>query len=100
MQEFDIYLPTKNEDGSGVDADEIARIKETLVKAFGGYTHFPQKSEGAWRVGGVTLRDEITIIRVLDDGSAKFDMVDFKKTLEQRLRQEAVLIVRRDVETV
>src|SRR3954453_9289598 len=100
MQEFDIYLPSKNADGSGVDAKEIAQIKETLVKAFGGYTHFPQKSEGAWRVGGVTLRDEITIIRVLDDASAKFDMVEFKRTLEKRLRQEAVLIVRRDVEAV
>ena len=31
-------------------------------------------SEGAWRMGGVTFRDEVTIVRVLDDGSAKFDM--------------------------
>ncbi len=42
-------------DGTPVDGGEIQRIKDQLVKAFGGYTHLKQRSEGAWRMGGVDL---------------------------------------------
>jgi hypothetical protein len=37
----------------------------------------------------------MTIVRVLDDGSARFDMTAFKKSIETELQQEAVLIIRR-----
>jgi len=100
MQEFEIYLPTTHNDGSAVDAAEIERIKATLTKAFGGYTHFHQRSEGAWRMGGVTFRDEVTIVRLLDDGTSRFDMTAFKRHLEAALRQDTVLIVAREVRTV
>jgi hypothetical protein len=100
MREFEIYLPTTMNDGTPVDGGEIQHIKDELVKAFGGYTHLSHRSEGAWRMGGVTFRDEVTIVRVLDDGSANFDMRAFKKSIEVRLRQEAVLIISRDVTEV
>lgn len=100
MREFEIYLPTTMNDGTPVDADEIQRIKDELAKAFGGYTHLSHRSEGAWRMGGVTFRDEVTIVRVLDDGSANFDMRAFKTSLEGSLHQEAVLIIARDVAAV
>jgi hypothetical protein len=100
MQEFEIYLPTKHNDGTDVDPAEIARIKATLSKAFGGYTHLNQRSEGAWRMGGVTFRDEVTIVRVLDDGTSGFDMDAFRRELERSLQQDRVLIVARDVRTI
>lgn len=90
---------TKN-DGTPVDGREIERIKDKLTKAFGGYTHLKQRSEGAWRMGCVTFRDEVTIIRVLDDGSSDFDMPAFKKSIEAALKQEEVLIISRDVAVV
>ena len=49
---------------------------------------------------GVTFHDEITILRVLDDGSAHFDLPAFKCDLQQRLDQKSILIVDRDAETV
>src|SRR5688500_373333 len=100
MQEFEIYLPMTFNDGTPVDGREIQRIKETLVRAFGGYTHLNHRSEGAWRMGGVTFRDEVTIVRVLDDGSAQFDMRAFKKSIEAALKQDAVLIIAREVSAV
>lgn len=100
MQEFEIYLPTALNDGTPIAASEIQPIKETLAKTFGGYTHLKQRSEGAWRMGEVTFRDEVTIVRVLDDGSARFDWTAFKKLLEAALKQQAVLIIRREVTTV
>jgi hypothetical protein len=97
MQEYEIYLPTTLDDGTPVEAAKIQGIKDKLVKAFGGYTHLNHRSEGAWRMGGVTFHDEVTIVRVLDDGSAHFDMTAFKKSIETALQQEAVLIISRQV---
>jgi hypothetical protein len=97
MQEYEIYLPTTLNDGTPVAGSKIQRIKDKLFKAFGGYTHLNHRSEGAWRMGGVTFHDEVTIVRVLDDGSAHFDMTAFRKSIEAELQQEAVLIIRRAV---
>lgn len=100
MKEYEIYLPTTHNDGSPTDPGEIERLKGVLAKAFGGYTHLRQRSEGAWSMGRVTFRDEVTIVRVLDDGSAKFDMTAFQKSVEDALRQKSVLIVERAVSVV
>lgn len=100
MTEYDIYLPMRMNDGTAVDPDLIAGIKAELAKAFGGYTHFMQRSEGAWRIGGVTFREEMTIVRVLDDGTADFDMPAFQRSTEAALGQEQLLIVARKVDVV
>lgn len=100
MRELEIFLPATLNDGSPIDAAEITRIKETVLKAFGGYTHLDHRFEGAWRVGGVTLRDEVTILRVLDDGRASFDLAGFKRTIEAALGQATVLVIARDVQVL
>lgn len=97
MKEYEIYLPTTFNDGSPVEPAIVEEAKATLAKAFGGYTHLTHRNEGAWRIGGVTFRDEITILRVLDSGSPQFDMLAFKQSLEAELQQDSVLIVARDV---
>jgi hypothetical protein len=100
MQEYEIYLPTTLKDGSAVDPSIIAGIKSKLSEAFGGYTHLKHRSEGAWRIGGVTFHDEITILRVIDNGDSHLDMVAFKKSIEASLEQDAVLITSREISTV
>jgi hypothetical protein len=97
MQEHEIYPPTTLNDGTPVEAAKIQGIKDSLVKAFGVYTPLNHRTEGAWRMGGVTFHDEVTIVRVLDDGSAHFDMSTFKKSIENALQQEVVLIISRQV---
>jgi len=100
MREFEIYLPTKTNEGTAVDPATIESIKATLVAAFGGYTHLNHHHEGAWKMGGVTFYDAVTIIRVLDDGSADFDMEGLKSKIARSLNQQSVLIVSRAVEIV
>ena len=39
-------------------------------------------------------------LRFLDDGAANFDLQGFKRELEQRLDQEKILIVCREVEVL
>ena len=97
MREFEIYLPTKTKDGADIDPAKIEGIKSELIGAFGGYTHLNQHAEGAWKMGGVTFYDTVTILRVLDDASASFDLPAFKSRITQSLEQDAVLIVSRDV---
>src|SRR3954463_8569578 len=97
MKEYEIYLPTTYNDGTPIDAEVVEQLKRELAQAFGGYTHQRSRSEGAWQLGGVMFRDEVTIVRVLDQGSAEFDLRAFKKEVETALRQESVLIVEREV---
>jgi hypothetical protein len=100
MREFEVYLPMTTNQGAPVDATAIQRIKDTLMQAFGGYTHLNQRFQGAWSMGGVTFREDVTILRVLDDGRASFDMRAFKVAMEATLKQEKVLIVTREISIV
>lgn len=106
MREYEIYLPTKHNNGAPVDPAQIEQIEQRLARTFGGYTHLKQHSAGLWSIGGVTFFDEVTIVRVIDDGAepldgaARFDMPAFKRELEGLLRQESVLIVARDVQVL
>lgn len=103
MQEYEIYLPARHNDGTLVDPEQIAQIEQELARTFEGYTHLKHCSQGLWKVDGVTFMDEVTIVRVLDDelppppGEEPFNMEEFKKRLERILRQESVLIVAREV---
>ena len=76
------------------------RSKAELAEIFGGYTHLNQTCEGAWKMGGVTFYDDVTILRVLDDGSANFDWKPFRKRLETTLQQEQVLVIEREIKVV
>jgi hypothetical protein len=98
MLEYEIYLPTTDNAGNAVDEAIISKTKAELSEAFGGYTHLQHRNEGVWRIGGATFRDEVTIIRVIDDQKSSFDWKELKIELERALSQEAVLIVMRNVE--
>lgn len=100
MREYEIYVPTTHGDGSPVDEAIIEGVKQSMRNAFGGYTHLTQRCDGAWRMGGVEFREEVTILRVLDQGPSEFDMQNFKCNLEALLRQQEVLIVVREVSRV
>lgn len=99
MTEFEIYLPRKRGDGSPVDDTIMDRIKESLTNAFGGYAEL-NGSPGEWSLGDLSLRDEVTILRVIDSGLTEFNMLSFKCSLEKLLGRDAILIVKREVSLV
>ena len=53
-------------------------------------------------MAGVTYRDEIVIYRVItsDEQAARQFLSDLKEWLKEELRQEEILIVERNVETL
>jgi hypothetical protein len=98
--EYDLYLPLRYNDGRPIEPEIIARIKEELHQQFGGLTFFPQQTEGIWKIGTVTFREEIVIIRVVaeETRAARKRFQELKEELKKKLKQEEVLIVERKVE--
>ena len=102
MKEYDVFVPLYYNDGSPVEAEKLLELKRRLLDQFDGLTFFPQANEGFWRAGGVTYRDEIVIFRILtvDAPEARQFLSDLKDDLKRELKQEEILIVERDVETL
>src|SRR5438128_2022750 len=65
VKEYDLYVPLTYNDGSAIEARKLVRLRNRLLRQFGGLTFFPQSNEGFWTVAGVTYRDEIVIYRVI-----------------------------------
>ena len=102
MKEFDIYVPLFDNSGAPIDPGKLKALKKRLVDYFGGLTHFPQESEGLWKVGGFTFRDKIVILRVLasEPSQAQDFFAELKQEMQQSWAQEDVLIVMCDVSTI
>ncbi len=95
--EHDLYLPLRYNDGTAIEPEKLDRIKKHLTECFGGLTCFPQKNEGTWKVGNVTFREEIVILRVLAETESLGFFLRLKEELQTDLRQEEILIVTRRV---
>lgn len=102
MKEYEIYIPLSYNNGSSVEPKKIERIGEQLLEHFDGLTYFPQRNQGVWKMGPVTFRDEIVIFRVLTDKvrAANRFLKQFKEELKRDLKQEEILIVAKDAETL
>jgi hypothetical protein len=102
MKEYDLYVPLRSNRGVPLSPVRLARLKKRLIKRFGGLTHFPQHNEGFWKLGAVTFRDEIVILRVLSERNrpAQRFWMGLKKDLKRRWRQKEILIVVRDIAIV
>ncbi len=100
--EYDVFLPLTYNDGSPIEPEKIAALKQRLHDRFGGLTFFPQRNEGSWSIDKVTFRDEIVVCRILTEEvrrSREF-FRRLKEELKADLRQEEVLIVERKVEVL
>jgi len=102
VKEYDIYVPHFYNDGTPVEPDKLHRLQDQLFNFFRGLTFFPQPNQGYWTMGNVTFRDEIMIYRVItiDAESARRFLRQLKVDLKRDLRQEEVLIVEREVDTL
>lgn len=102
MKEYDLFLPLYYNDGKPIEARKFQEVQEQLLEQFGGLTFFPQPNEGFWTMAGITYRDEIVIYRVLaaKTRTARKYLAELKSKLKQDFRQEEILIVERDVETL
>lgn len=95
LYEYDVYFPMAGS-RAGV---ELERTKRVLTDEFGGLTDFRHRSEGTWKIGGVTFRDEVILLRVLGEerDHAREVLRRVACELATALEQEEILIVEREV---
>ena len=102
VKEYDLFIPLYYNDGRPIEPQKFQDLQQQLLDQFGGLTFFPQPNEGFWTMAGVTYRDAIVIYRVItsDEQVARQLLSDLKERLKEELRQEDILIVERNVETL
>jgi hypothetical protein len=102
VKEYDLFVPLYYNDGSEIEATKLLRLEERLLDEFTGLTVFPQPNRGYWRVADVTYRDEIIVYRIVTSNVrvARRFLRQLKDELKRDLRQEEILIIEREVETL
>jgi hypothetical protein len=93
--EYDVYFPVAGDNAVEV----LVQAKHELTDYFGGLTDFRHRSEGTWKMGGVTFHDDIVLLRVLgeDRQAARSFLQRLSRRLATMLDQEEILIVEREV---
>jgi hypothetical protein len=102
VKEYDIFVPIYYNDGSPVEPEKFQDVQKRLLAHFDGLTFFPQPNQGFWKLADVTYRDEIVIYRVLSPkgrGAKRF-LSQLKARLKEEFKQEEILIIVRNVDTL
>jgi len=102
MHIIEIFLPLLDNDGKRFGPETFAQLREELTARFGGLTAFTRSpAEGLWEDSdGECSRDEIVIFEVMSDGLDRNWWEKYRTELEQRLRQERILIRAHEVEII
>jgi hypothetical protein len=93
MRLFQILLPRADNSGEPFPESEFDRLNELLARQFDGVTAYLQApAEGLWRQDGKSSGDEIVIFEVMTEEGDLTDWRTLRSDLEQRFRQERVVI--------
>jgi hypothetical protein len=88
-----ILLPVFDNDGQPFATGTLGKIREELATRFGGVTAFSRTpAEGVWSDRGRKVRDEVVLVEVLVEQLDRIWWHDFRKRLEERLRQKSIMI--------
>ena len=94
MELFQIVLPVFDNAGAKLQHELFKRTIAELTDRFGGATAFTRNpAEGFWEdPGGRVERDDVVVVEVMaEDADAEW-WTRYKATLEERFRQETILI--------
>jgi len=94
MHFVQILLPVRDNEGHAFGHEAFARVREELTERFGGVTaHLRSPAEGAWRdPGGGVDRDDVVILEVMADGLERGWWSQYRAELEERFRQDEVVV--------
>lgn len=94
MHLVQILLPTHDNNREPLPREEFGRVREELTQRFGGLTVYTRApAEGLWRLNdSYTSRDDIVIFEVLASDLDTTWWRDYRHDLEQRFRQDVILI--------
>ena len=97
-----LLLPLSDNEGAEFSRDQFAQVRRELTETFGGVTaHFQAPAEGVWEDdAGHVRRDRIVVIEVMTASLDRAWWARYRKQLEQRFRQDTIVIRASGIETL
>lgn len=95
MHLVQLLLPLYDNEGRATPASELRRVRDELTERFGGLTvHSRAPAEGLWEEpeDGERVRDDLVIYEVMVEKLDAGWWNAYRESLEQRLRQEELVI--------
>jgi hypothetical protein len=90
-----ILLPLYDNSGHAFDAREYVELRSDLANRFGGVTAYTRApARGVWKddATGQTQPDDIVIFEVMTDTLDREWWAGFRKHLEERFRQDTLIV--------
>ena len=89
-----LLLPLADNAGRPFPPDDHRRVRRELTERFGGLTAFTRApAEGLWKESGETVaKDDIVVFEIMADDLDEPWWRDYRRRLEARFRQDAIVI--------
>jgi len=89
-----ILLPVYDNTGKPFAPSDYLELRSELADRFGGVTAYTRApARGVWKDDtGETTRDDIVIFEVMTDTLDRAWWTEFRKHLEERFRQESLIV--------
>ena len=89
-----LLLPLYDNEGHAFEASEYVRLRAELADRFGGVTAYTRApARGVWKDdAGETTRDDIVIFEVMTADLDHAWWAAFRKELEERFRQDTLIV--------
>lgn len=89
----EILLPLSDNHGEPFPREHYREVSDELTERFGGLTSFTRTpADGRWLRGDRESRDDIIVIEVMTDVLHRRWWGDYRRALEERFRQEEIII--------
>jgi len=94
MQLIELFLPLRDEAGTPFPKEMFDAVRDELADVFGGVTAFTRTpATGLWEDdGGEVRRDEVVLFEVMAEQVDHGWWRNYRGKLEQRFRQDEVLV--------
>lgn len=94
MHLIELFLPLRDEGGTSFPKEMFDAVRDELAEVFGGVTAFTRTpATGLWEDGGGKVRrDEVVLFEVMADEVDHGWWRTYRGELEQRFRQDEVLV--------
>ena len=93
MRLIQILLPTRDNEGEVFPPSLFARVRAELTEACGGVTAYVRApATGLWDDGDRVVQDDILIYEVMADAPDPDWWQGYRRTLEERFRQDEIVI--------
>lgn len=88
-----LLLPLYDNAGAQLPPELHAQVRRELTERFGGLTAFTRApAEGVWRDEEHTRRDDVVVLEEMAEALDRNWWADYRRALEARFRQEAMVV--------